>query len=152
MHLHVSRLERAERFYREALGLDLVLRFGSGALFFSAGGYHHHMGPTCGTWIGQDVPPPPSNTVQLLHFSLVLPSPDDVLDLARRLGQARAPVESLAQLGPEVLQSVALKAPVSREREPQEGFVTRDEDGFAIAVVSAGGRRLEWSKVKDQPT
>ncbi|MDR7434177.1 MAG: VOC family protein [Armatimonadota bacterium] len=150
IHLHVSSLERAERFYREALGLDLVLRFGSGALFFSAGGYHHHIGANI--WIGQDAPPPPSNTVQLLHFSLVLPSPDDVLDLARRLGQARAPVESLAHLGLEVFESVVLKAPVSRKTELQEGFVTRDEDGFAIAVVSAGGRRLERSKVKDQPT
>ena len=33
---------RAERFYRETLGLDVTCRF-PGAVFYSSGGYHHHL-------------------------------------------------------------------------------------------------------------
>lgn len=138
IHLHVSRLERAERFYRTALGLDLVFRFGPGALFFSGGGYHHHVGANI--WAGRDAPPPPSDAVQLLHYSFVLPSPEEVASLARRLSEAGVPVQSLAQLGPDVLQSVALEAPAGPGRVPEKGFVTRDEDGHAIAVVNAADR------------
>lgn len=132
IHLHVSRLERAERFYRDALGLDLVLRFGAGALFFSAGGYHHHVGANI--WAGRDAPPPPPDAVQLRHFAFVVPSAEDAAAVARRLEQGGAELRPLEQLGPEVLESAAL-AGVSVSAG---GFVTRDEDGHTIAVVSGG--------------
>jgi len=44
IHLHVGDLAEGERFYAGALGLDVTQRSYSGALFFSAGGYHHHVG------------------------------------------------------------------------------------------------------------
>jgi catechol 2,3-dioxygenase len=44
VHLRVADLEAAERFYREFLGLAVTQRAPSGSLFFSAGGYHHHIG------------------------------------------------------------------------------------------------------------
>ena len=43
VHLRVGDLEKAEQFYRGALGLDLTRRRG-GATFMSSGGYHHHVG------------------------------------------------------------------------------------------------------------
>ena len=43
VHLRVGNVERAERFYRGAIGLDLTRRRG-GATFMSSGGYHHHVG------------------------------------------------------------------------------------------------------------
>jgi len=43
VHLRVGNLERAEQFYRGAIGLDLKRRRG-GATFMSSGGYHHHVG------------------------------------------------------------------------------------------------------------
>ncbi len=39
VHLKVADLERAIRFYRDTLGFDLLMNFGSAA-FLSAGGYH----------------------------------------------------------------------------------------------------------------
>lgn len=42
VHLKVGALEPAERFYRETLGLDVTCRF-PGAVFYSSGGYHHHL-------------------------------------------------------------------------------------------------------------
>src|SRR5262245_57171304 len=43
IHLRVGSVERAEGFYRGAIGLDLTRRRG-GATFMSSGGYHHHVG------------------------------------------------------------------------------------------------------------
>jgi catechol 2,3-dioxygenase len=43
VHLRVGSVEKAEEFYRGALGLDLTRRRG-GATFMSSGGYHHHVG------------------------------------------------------------------------------------------------------------
>jgi catechol-2,3-dioxygenase len=48
VHLHVSRLAEAERFYVDVLGFELMQRYGPSALFVSAGGYHHHFG--LNTW------------------------------------------------------------------------------------------------------
>jgi catechol 2,3-dioxygenase len=48
LHLHVGDLEQAARFYHDGLGLDKVVWSYPGALFMSAGGYHHHLGTN--TW------------------------------------------------------------------------------------------------------
>ncbi|MBX6378576.1 MAG: glyoxalase, partial [Clostridia bacterium] len=70
VHLTVSRLDRAERFYHGILGLDVTLRYGPSALFLSYGGYHHHVG--CNTWAGVGAPPPPPGCTGLVRFSLRL--------------------------------------------------------------------------------
>jgi catechol 2,3-dioxygenase len=43
LHLQISDLEPATRFYAEVLGLDLTGRLGNQAGFFSSNGYHHHI-------------------------------------------------------------------------------------------------------------
>lgn len=48
VHLHVGDLEVGEAFYHRALGFDKVVWSYPGALFMSAGGYHHHLGTN--TW------------------------------------------------------------------------------------------------------
>jgi catechol 2,3-dioxygenase len=48
IHLYIGDLDRAEDFYHHGLGFDPVLRSFPGALFVSAGGYHHHVG--LNTW------------------------------------------------------------------------------------------------------
>ena len=49
VHLKVADLERALKFYHDALGFEVMQRHGTaGDRFVSAGGYHHHMGPTLG--------------------------------------------------------------------------------------------------------
>lgn len=71
IHLHVSELKRTEEFYTKGLGLDVVCRYGSQALFVSSGRYHHHIG--LNTWNGLGAPAPAKNSVGLRKFSLVLP-------------------------------------------------------------------------------
>src|SRR5689334_21296917 len=48
IHLHVGDLDAAAKFYHDALGFDKVVWSYPGALFLSAGGYHHHLGTN--TW------------------------------------------------------------------------------------------------------
>ncbi len=56
LHLHVGSLDEAARFYQDALGLSATVRGYPGALFLSAGGYHHHLG--LNTWAGPPAAPP----------------------------------------------------------------------------------------------
>lgn len=48
LHLHVGSLEAAEAFYHRELGFDKTVWSYPGALFLSAGGYHHHL--AVNTW------------------------------------------------------------------------------------------------------
>jgi len=80
VHLQVADLDEAETFYREILGFDFVTRYGSAALFVSAGGYHHHLG--LNTWAGRGAPPPPPDAVGLRYFTIILP---DIAERSRLL-------------------------------------------------------------------
>jgi len=75
MHLHVADLERADAFYHAALGFDRTVWSYPGALFLSAGGYHHHLG--LNTWARNAQRPAPDDS-QLLEWEIVLPSAEDV--------------------------------------------------------------------------
>ena len=70
VHLHVSRLDEAQRFYVDVLGFELMQRYGPSALFVSAGGYHHHVG--LNTWAGVGAPPAPPGAIGLRHFDVML--------------------------------------------------------------------------------
>ena len=48
LHLHVGSLDGAETFYHRGIGLDKTLWSYPGALFLSAGAYHHHLVRTRG--------------------------------------------------------------------------------------------------------
>ncbi|HEX5070535.1 MAG TPA: VOC family protein [Vicinamibacterales bacterium] len=72
VHLHVAELDQAERFYRDGLGLDLVLRYGDSAAFLSAGGYHHHV--AVNTWAGIGAPRAPAGAIGLDHFVVRVPT------------------------------------------------------------------------------
>ena len=74
IHLRVRSLERAEAFYGKKLGFDVMSRSFPGALFVSAGGYHHHVG--LNVWGGEGAHVPPFGSLGLVSFELVVPSPD----------------------------------------------------------------------------
>jgi catechol 2,3-dioxygenase len=84
MHLHVGRLDVAEAFYHRALGFDKTVWSYPGALFLSAGGYHHHLGTN--TWSPGPAAAP--DQAQLLEWELVVPSDEDASDAARSLRAA----------------------------------------------------------------
>lgn len=85
VHLHVGDLDRAAAFYHTALGMDKTVWSYPGALFLSAGGYHHHLGTN--VWAG-NVPPPSEDEAQLLEWTLIVPEESDVSAAASSLEAA----------------------------------------------------------------
>ncbi|MBX6365824.1 MAG: VOC family protein, partial [Gemmatimonadetes bacterium] len=85
VHLHVGDLAAAAAFYHRALGLDVVVWSYPGALFLSAGGYHHHLG--LNTWAAGE-PPAGEADARLLDWELVLPARSDAAAAAASLGSA----------------------------------------------------------------
>jgi catechol 2,3-dioxygenase len=85
VHLQVADLDAAEAFWVDALGLDVTARGYPGALFTSAGGYHHHVG--LNTWAGPGAPSPPPGARGLVRFQVVLPEEGAVDEAAQRLGR-----------------------------------------------------------------
>jgi catechol 2,3-dioxygenase len=92
VHLQVAELSDAEAFYHGVLGFDVVVRGYPGALFVSAGGYHHHIG--LNTWHSAGASPAPSGTVGLRSFTIELP---DERQLAAALGRIEAAGLSLTR-------------------------------------------------------
>lgn len=76
VHLHVGDLVHTREFYHNALGFDITVETYPGALFMSAGGYHHHLGTN--TWAGSQARPPAADEPQLLAWNIVLPTAADV--------------------------------------------------------------------------
>lgn len=68
IHLSVGNLQQAEAFYHRALGFDKTVWSYPGALFLSAGGYHHHLG----TNIWSPGPSPLEHHSRLLEWELVV--------------------------------------------------------------------------------
>ena len=91
VHLQVADIPPVEGFYNGALGLDVTVRSYPGALFLSAGGYHHHVG--LNTWQSQGAPAPPEGALGLDHYELVLPTAEERDSAAERLAGAGADPE-----------------------------------------------------------
>jgi catechol 2,3-dioxygenase len=85
VHLQVADIAEAESFYHGVLGFDVTVRGYPGALFVSAGGYHHHIG--LNTWHSAGAPPAPAGSVGLRSFTIELP---DERELGAVLARVRA--------------------------------------------------------------
>jgi catechol 2,3-dioxygenase len=110
MHFYVADLDAASRFYHAALGLDKVSWSLPGALFMSAGGYHHHVGVN--TWAAGS-PVATEDDAKLVEWRLALPTKADV-DAAAASLHAQGHVVS-ATLG---------------------GYVANDPWGITVRLIS----------------
>jgi catechol 2,3-dioxygenase len=110
VHLHVADLDESTRFYRDGLGFAVMTDLGT-AVFVSAGGYHHHVG--FNLWRGRGVPPVPSNTLGLRHWTLVVAD-------AAELAAVRARLQAIG----------------TRVENRDGGLLTRDPSGTAVLVVA----------------
>ena len=79
VHLYVDDIDQAEAFYHKALGFDKVVWSYPGALFMSAGGYHHHLGTN--TW-AKGAPPATDADARLLEWEILVPSSRDAAEAA----------------------------------------------------------------------
>src|SRR2546425_2794060 len=107
VHLTVSNLERAVEFYRDALGFEITQRHGSGAVFLSAGGYHHHIG--FNTRAGESAPQPPAGRTRLFHLPILYPSRRQLARAVKRLFDHRVPLRGAS--GPRVSETIYLRDP-----------------------------------------
>ena len=112
VHLFVADLERAAGFYHSGLGLDKTVWSYPGALFLSAGGYHHHLGVN--TWATGAVPAG-SDEARLLEWEVVVPSFRDAAEVIASIAAAGGVVEPST-----------------------DGGVARDPWGTAVRVRAAG--------------
>jgi len=76
IHLKVSSIEKAKKFYNETVGFNITQTDYPGALFMSAGKYHHHIGAN--VWTSKDTAAGDIDTLGLKKYSVVLP---DLLSL-----------------------------------------------------------------------
>lgn len=122
IHLKVSNLDRALYFYRDLLGFEITTRYGSQAVFLSAGGYHHHIG--LNTWHSKGMPPAPVQGVGLYHTAILYPTRKDLAIIFERLHRANYPLTGASDHG------------------VSEALYLNDPDG--------NGVELYWDRPKEQ--
>ncbi|HVR98340.1 MAG TPA: VOC family protein [Thermoanaerobaculia bacterium] len=133
VHLKVADLERSLAFYCGILSFELTQRYGPGAAFISAGGYHHHIG--LNTWESLGGPPPPPGTTGLYHLAILYPTRAALGDALRRLVKAGIQLDGAADHG--VSEALYLRDPDDNGVElywdrPQEMWPRSPDGGLAM--------------------
>lgn len=135
VHLRVADLERSIAFY-SLLGFELTQRYGDGAAFLGAGGYHHHIG--LNTWGSAGGTPPPPGHTGLFHSAFLYPDRRALGQVVARLRAAGVPFTGAADHG--VSEALYLDDPdgngVEIYRDKPEAEWPRDAQG-ALAMVNA---------------
>ncbi|MBK9333608.1 MAG: VOC family protein [Ignavibacteria bacterium] len=97
VHLKVADLNRSLEFYRDLLGFEVTLEYGSQAVFISAGGYHHHIG--LNTWHSKGAPPVSKEGSGLYHTAILYPTRKDLAIIYERLRKAEYPLTGASDHG-----------------------------------------------------
>lgn len=97
VHLKVGDLERSIAFYSNALGFEVMQRYGTQAAFLSAGGYHHHIG--LNTWESHGGSPPARGNTGLYHFAIRYPDRASLGEALRRLQAAGVRLDGASDHG-----------------------------------------------------
>ena len=135
VHLKVADLDRALGFYQGILGFELTQRYGPGAAFVSAGGYHHHIG--LNVWESRGGSPPPRGTTGLYHLAILYPTRAALADALRRVVDAGIRLEGASDHG--VSEALYLRDPdgngveLYRDR-PEEEWPRDDEGNIAMTT------------------
>jgi catechol 2,3-dioxygenase len=91
VHLQVGDLEAARAFYVDAIGFETTQTGYSGALFASAGGYHHHIAMNVWNSRGSG---PQAASLGLGDVAIAIPTPADLDALAARLRARSIPFDT----------------------------------------------------------
>lgn len=97
IHLKVSDLDKSLAFYHDLLGFEIMQRYGTQAVFVSAGGYHHHIG--LNTWYSKNAPPAPQRAAGLFHTAILYPARKDLAVALKRLIDAGYPLTGASDHG-----------------------------------------------------
>jgi len=97
VHLKVSNIEKALKFYRDILGFEITQRMGDQAVFLSAGGYHHHIG--LNTWHSEGGEKASKSGVGLFHAAILYPTRKDLAAVVKRIFEKAYPLTGAADHG-----------------------------------------------------
>lgn len=97
VHLKVSHLERSVAFYRDVLGFEVQMMYGTQAAFLSAGGYHHHLG--LNTWESAGAGPAPRRAPGLYHVAILFPEERDLAIAVKQVLDAGHPLSGASDHG-----------------------------------------------------
>lgn len=133
VHLKVANLERSMNFYCGVLGFEVTQRYGSGAVFISAGGYHHHIG--LNTWESLGGSAPPAGTTGLFHLAILYPTRAALADALHRLMDAGISLDGASDHG--VSEALYLRDPDQNGVElywdrAQEDWPRTSDGGLAM--------------------
>ncbi|MCO7176190.1 VOC family protein [Sporolactobacillus kofuensis] len=92
LHLQVANLQETEKFYVEALGFNVVAKYGDLADFVSTGGYHHHFG--LNVWNSRGIPVQEGKHVGLNYYRLLFPSDNARSEAIKRIEQFGSSAEN----------------------------------------------------------
>lgn len=137
VHLKVSDINRALRFYRDLLGFEVMQWYGDSAVFLSAGGYHHHIG--LNTWYSKGGSPAPIKAAGLFHVAILYPQRKDLAEIVKRLLDGGYPLTGASDHG--VSEAVYLNDPDDNGIElywdkPKEAWPI-DEKGNLSMITEA---------------
>ncbi len=128
VHLKVADLDRALRFYHGVLGFRITQRYGPGAAFLAAGGYHHHIG--LNTWESAGGAPPAPGTTGLYHLAIRYPDRRTLADALRRVLEAGIALDGASDHG------------------VSEALYLRDPDGNGVELYR-DREETEWPRTPD---
>ena len=135
IHLRVSDLDRAIDFYTRVLGFSEMQRYGTGAAFLSAGGYHHHIG--LNTWESLGAAPPPPGHTGLYHVAFLYPDRPSLARVLKSVLDHGVPLTGWADHG--VSEALYLNDPdgngIELYRDRPEAEWPRDASG-QLAMVN----------------
>jgi len=94
IHLQVSDIGKAEKFYHKLVGFDVTQRDYPGALFVSAGGYHHHLG--FNIWNSRGATKPADKILGLEKFRVNIGNQEEFEELRKSLDEEGHVIESKA--------------------------------------------------------
>ena len=97
VHLKVSDLEKALKFYAGLLGFQVRQRYGGEAVFLAAGNYHHHIG--LNIWFSKGASAAPKRSPGLFHTAICYPSRRELARIYQRLKEHSYPLTGAADHG-----------------------------------------------------
>lgn len=145
VHLTVSDLDKALKFYRDILGFEVMQWYGEDAVFLSAGGYHHHI--ALNTWAGKGAKPCPPGHTGLYHFAILYPNRKELARALKRLIDVKYGIDGASDHG--VSEAIYLHDPdgngVELYADRLKNKWPRDEKGNLKMVT----RALDVEKLLD---
>ena len=148
VHLHVSDIAAARRFYEELIGFAAQTAMPN-AVFVSAAGYHHHL--AFNTWRGAGVPaaPAPETVAGLRHWTLLLDGAAQLDAVRARLAAAGVPGEERADgllvADPAGIRLLLAAAPPAVERRGRAEVATDRPSPYLLQVAKHFRHKLDVS-------